>query len=294
MKDQNRVRSGFTLVELLVVIAIIGILVALLLPAINAAREAARRASCTNNMKQLGIALHNYHDAQLTLPSGCLWPSNFGWRGLCLPFMEEQMVNDQMKEHMRVINFNQACWDGNILPKDHAANKLIPVLYCPSDPHAGVKTFWNGNREFHVSNYMGISDSTSTIYWQGYANNQDEELGRFGNGTFYWESRVKFKNISDGLTQTLIVGERGLQASFPYGYAVCSAGYEDAWIGMFIGIAQGADDTNAHNAHFWSHHPGGVQFMFADGSVTFMGEETDLRTLRWMVTKSGEEILPEL
>jgi prepilin-type N-terminal cleavage/methylation domain-containing protein/prepilin-type processing-associated H-X9-DG protein len=289
MRNRNRVRPGFTLVELLVVIAIIGILVALLLPAINAARESARRTGCTNNMKQWGVALHNYHGAQNSLPEGCRDPSGWGWRAFSLPYLEEGVVFDTIDFDFWKKN-TRPCWVSGLIPlddfKEHAGSKYVDLLYCPSDPEKGVMCDWN-QRKWHVSNYLGVSDQQDSHEMLGVP-----RLGP-GDGTFYFGSKVKFRQISDGLSHTVIVGEVGIQEKDPWGFGICSWGTMDGWLAMNIGIAPGNDSSRAHLRHFWSYHPGGVNFMLADGSVHFFDEEIDLITLRALATIQGEEIVAE-
>ena len=295
MRNRNRVRLGFTLVELLVVIAIIGILVALLLPAINAAREAARRTGCTNNMRQWGIALHGYHDAQNSLPEGCMDPSGWGWRALSLPYLEESAIFETIDfDYWFLHNPNKICWSGKSIELDqfgeHAGSKYISILFCPSDHLAGRLVGWeNGGRAFHVSNFLGVSDQKNNV----------EHLGRAvhgpGDGTFYFGSKTKFRQISDGLSHTVIVGEVGMQLKQinKWGFGICSWGDKDGVLSMRIGIAPGNDSSPFHLTHWWSYHPGGVNFIFADGSVHFIDEAIDLATLRAMATVNGSEIISE-
>jgi prepilin-type N-terminal cleavage/methylation domain-containing protein len=288
MRNRIRGRSAFTLVELLVVIAIIGILIGMLLPAVQQVREAARRTTCANNIRQFGLGMHNYESAYQELPPGCLWWSGWGWRAKLLPFMEQNNVHDLID-----YDLPDTCWWQNTLPEIHAADKDIPYLYCASEAHIGEKTIWNGDREFHLSNYMGIADSEDTTFWMGYANDWDITLGRYGNGTFYWESKTKFRDFTDGTSNSFVVGERGLQANFPYGFGVCSWGDWDGWLSMNLGIIPGNDRDDAHNAHFWSYHPGGVTFLRGDGSVDFVSENVNLATLQALASINGGEVVGE-
>jgi len=320
MRNRNRFRLAFTLVELLVVIAIIGVLVALLLPAVQAAREAARRIQCTNNLKQWGLALHNYHEAREVLPPGCIknpdTSAGWGWRALSLPYLEQGAIYD-------MIDFedNKTCWKQKNSPLNHPGDKTVALLYCPSEPRAGVTTYWHTpERQFHLSNYFGISDrrmrncNNCDPHQQGRERKPKvvgEDPKTCCDGTFFWEwvweevpsilpkktptKKVAFRHITDGLSNTLIVGERGLgkEGSFPWGYAICSWGRRDGFMSMHKGILPGNDQHARHEQHFWSYHPGGTQFLRGDGSVVLINEDTSLDILQALVTINGAENVGE-
>lgn len=196
-------RNGFTLIELLVVIAIVAILVALLLPAVQAARESARRISCRNNLKQIGLAVHNYIDANRVVPPSLCIPavgvfSNGGgsWsiHGRLLPFVEQanayRHVRTDIDWHLQV--------DSGI------PGMRIPVYLCPSEPHDFPRTK-NGSRYVHPHTY-GFNMGTWFIY--------DPATGRGGNGAFTVNGNLKTAAITDGLSHTLCTAE--VKAYTPY------------------------------------------------------------------------------
>ena len=198
MKVRTRKRLAFTLIELLVVIAIIAILVALLLPAVQAAREAARRSQCKNNLKQLGVALHNYEGTHATLPCGEGWPN--GGRGgrrhspyvSLLPFIDQAAVYDQVA----IEDFRREPWNGGYQPW----RAKIPTILCPSDPNEATIP---GNTVQGSSYAFSRGDSL----WD-----QNEWVGNGGRGLrgpFQGDGRVvAFKQIADGLSNTILMGER--------------------------------------------------------------------------------------
>jgi prepilin-type N-terminal cleavage/methylation domain-containing protein len=288
-----RVRPAFTLVELLVVIAIIGILVALLLPAIQAAREAARRTQCVNNLKQIGLGLQNYHDTFQTLPPGALfWPAAganpngdnqmWGWSTLILPFVEQAQLHDQMRVTTWTLRqlLNQGANIRNL------AQTPLKGYRCPSDVTKDLNdindpatTQNDGDFEHGIgpancpqpyyvatSNYMGVVGIWDLD--EPTANN------RMNNGVLYRNSNVRLADILDGTSNTFAVGERNKD---------CLAGM---WVGTGNSNGGGPNGNRAvmgrvsirPNA-FWntgcyegfaSYHPGGTQFVMCDGAVKFV------------------------
>jgi len=194
--DSKRNREGFTLVELLVVIAIIGILVALLLPAVQAAREAARRSSCQNNLKQLGLAVHGYLVGNSVFPpSFCITPgtvlsgNNGSWsiHGRILPYLEQRSVYDRVRLNV--------AWDAQ---RDTGVPMLrIPVFLCPSDPNDTVRTK-NGDPYIYPQTY-GFNFGTWLVY--------DPAANQGGDGAFFVNSRLRPRDFSDGLSNTLCIAE---------------------------------------------------------------------------------------
>ncbi len=196
-------RRGFTLIELLVVIAIIGVLIGLLLPAVQAAREAARRAQCVNNLKQIGLAIHNYHDVNNAIPLGhgpAGWPADFSPHAMLLPYTEQKPVYD-------AINFGYD--SGNTIiatdtgcPQNQTAYKVqINLFLCPSD-------FNRTTSAYAVTNYVGNAGSNANCFNMGTPFD-----GPFGHGAGdYYQSTGKetmaFNKILDGLSQTAGFSER--------------------------------------------------------------------------------------
>jgi len=218
---ERRQRSGFTLVELLVVIAIIGILVALLLPAVQAAREAARRMSCGNNLKQIALATHNYHDTYRAFPLGqrASLPGGWGpsWYVGMLPFCEQSPMFDkwawgQHDGHMRT-NTAAPTATRNAM----GAQFLLPYAACPSSPLDKTQTFTGPNVTFTVPNYVGIAGAVAEANFspatQGtryYTNpgqqNQNNNLSS-PNGMFNANLNSRFADLIDGTSNTMIFGE---------------------------------------------------------------------------------------
>ncbi len=294
-------RHGFTLIELLVVIAIIGVLVGLLLPAVQVAREAARRSSCQNNLKQLGLAMHNHHDARGKLPPGFMlvpdpalgsawnhrWlERRFGWGMLLLPYLEESAIYDQ---HAAAI----ADPNGN-MPAPTATNGLKSrpsVFACPSDD-LPVATLWAG-RDYGSSNYAGCYGRTDEMTGQNVGTLES------ATGVLQGASTVAFKDITDGSTQTIMLGEVS-SLERHYSTAVNGFGFIAAiWPGIphvlkYDGIVlrdthpdhpinSRLSDTQLDSGNggrgdhdgFGSQHSGGALFVFCDGSTRFLNENIE-------------------
>lgn len=222
MRHPNR--RGFTLIELLVVIAIIAILVALLLPAVQQARAAARRSQCKNNMKQIGIALHNYHETLNVFPMGSHVRSSLAWGSLVylLPYIEQaqayEAIDFEQTNCCTMVKAYQAM--SPALPEPQSLK--VPAYQCPSDPNAGREMLSGPSGPSPVSydcgrlvpgSYMGLSGDT------------DNGCGgtMSGKGIFYTQSSTRFRDITDGTSQTIAYGERGLPADLVWGWVKCGA-----------------------------------------------------------------------
>ncbi|MEX1042361.1 MAG: DUF1559 domain-containing protein [Pirellulaceae bacterium] len=255
---------GFTLVELLVVIAIIGVLVALLLPAVQQAREAARRMQCQNHMKQIGLALHNSHDTYGQFPKGYDPDLGWAWGTSILPFMEQTALYDQLAPTVQM-NLNNAT-------RLELVRTKIDGYLCPSDsgPDLNAKTVpENGStKEIARSTYIGLMGTVNS-----YKSNHNET-----NGTLYQHSKVRFADIIDGTTNTFLLTER----EYVYHRGTIWAGTSNDSNGWHKHLQFNMVDTvaerpiNGTSANCPSSmHPGGAQFMLSDGSVRFISENID-------------------
>ncbi len=290
---RRRLRTGFTLVELLVVIAIIGILVALMLPAVQAAREAARRTSCTNNMRQLGIALHMYHDVQQTFPSGWLGtdlasgmpdvsgPTGWAWASMVLPYLEQKNVSES------VVNFNLPL----LAPQNDVARTLfIPVFRCPSDPGQNVFNLPEEDdpntivTRLAMSNYVGVFGTGHIEDCEGLP------IGQicYGNGAFQHQLGIKNADFLDGLSNTLVVGERSSRLGYSTWTGVVPHGMES--MARVLGIVDHPPNyVDSHLDDFTSQHKAGANFVFGDGSVRLIVSTIDMAVYGAMGTRAGGE-----
>jgi len=285
-------RRGFTLVELLVVIAIIGVLIALLLPAVQQARESARRMQCTNNLKQLGLALHNHHDTFGNFPPGYVFDSSvntdgdptWGWAVYLLPFIEQNNVFEEIAPGDQTLL--NALGDTNDLA---AMQTAMNAFLCPSatGPDLNEERLLNGEATA-VTHYIGVNSSDLA------ARNDGIPGTNYGADGIFWEnSECDLAEITDGTSNTFAIGERIWQMDRTNG-----TGKANYFAGNVFGVAGrlvvgSAPDSNrdlysvlggtvrqlnyARNdayeqSSFASNHPGGVQFLHCDGSVHFVVE----------------------
>jgi prepilin-type N-terminal cleavage/methylation domain-containing protein len=310
MNTQPSVRRAFTLVELLVVIAIIGILIALLLPAVQAAREAARRSQCTNNIKQQLLGLQNYNSTFGVLPMGCMeemvgdqtgGPSSAMvlWSGYILPFSEQQALYNKIVGIGFGIN-----WSVNTNPE--VLTTKLPMYSCPSSPEVDLKTWTDSatnpvsisvsNRPF--SSYGAVKSGFVGYLQPTYGNNQLDDNGILGtqmDGSFLQNTALKVGHITDGMSNTIGLGERRQHpnntTTWYYAYigVVNGQNYHAKWCGS-TGIEINSIDTGTHGyAGFGSKHPAGAMFGLLDGSTKFISENVDAYVLRAYGTRAGNE-----
>lgn len=274
-----RYKRGFTLVELLVVIAIIGVLIALLLPAVQQAREAARRMQCSNNLKQIGLALHNYHDTVGSFPA-CWYRTasaekpGWGYGAMLLPYIEQSALYDQLL--VTTATFPSSATDLTQTP--------VAGYHCPS----ATDRLENPSRgNFGKSNYNPIMGTTA-------ANGMPTST--VPNGVFGANSDTKFRDITDGTSNVLAFGEKyqgRLSGNTPdYQGATWPGLASSVGWGAAGGYFQGNADRNinGNSVHaFASAHPGGMMFLVCDGSVHFIPETLDGDILEIIVKKSSGE-----
>jgi prepilin-type N-terminal cleavage/methylation domain-containing protein/prepilin-type processing-associated H-X9-DG protein len=298
-------RRAFTLVELLVVIAIIGILIALLLPAVQAAREAARRISCTNNLKQIGLALHNYHAALGSFPcgaevgflyyqsSGTPVGTKPGWRVFILPYVEQGNIHDQF-------DFESNICEG----VDCELSAMALGLYqCPSDGQQIYDPHRTNTYRWRTANYIGVSGA------RRFETCEQRHCGSWANdGVLHPMSGVRVADIRDGTSNTLAVGEQvnwlrvwtsGAYTTTPqqpWQHVCVFAAKNVVWPintdpeERRYNHAQPDQNCLFNDIFFSSRHPGGANFCRADGSVGFVNETIDMETFKSLSTRDGGEV----
>ncbi len=273
MRCQRSARA-FTLIELLVVIAIIGILVAMLLPAVQAAREAGRRMRCSNNLKQLGLAMHLYHDSNKSFPPGFMAVNHMGeisggwaWGVFLMPFIEQCPLQDRLSPSYYTLS--QVITDPALLPM---LQMDLSIFHCPSSPMEKLREFKGGGQLVATANYTCC---------RGYFNySGGAHLTKANDGVLYACSGTRMTDILDGTSNTICLGERTV---FP-----ANAGTPDKWpswcgpgglgIGSTVSSCVSVPINHPTNIHaFSSHHPGGSMFVFGDGAVHFLAESIDFR-----------------
>jgi prepilin-type N-terminal cleavage/methylation domain-containing protein/prepilin-type processing-associated H-X9-DG protein len=322
MLPKHRRAPGFTLVELLVVIAIIGILIALLLPAVQAAREAARRSQCTNNLKQIGLSMHNYHDTYKSLPYGAHAGWGHDWQLASLPFMEQQAVYDLTPDP-----WSDSGWwgatDARSLGFIAIARATIAGYKCPSEPMGEREPRdINGLTDRAVGSYLGNAggDCTSDSLTQMRDGNGVFHAARFninhttGNPN---PPPTRFAAIIDGLANTLLAAESPYSVDYDSiddcnvcdRYLFYHMNYDSGNGSDFsenlgsafypINVAFSKDlvtyprNGNARETAFGSWHPGGCNAVLCDGSVRFASETMDIAIWRAAGSRNGKEALGE-
>lgn len=301
---ESRTHRGFTLIELLVVIAIVGLLVALILPAVQSSREAARRMQCSNNLKQIGLALHNYYDAHSAFPPAyqtVLKPSGgelgpgWGWGAMLLSNLEQAPLYNALNFDLQIGSSAEIT----------ARSARIATYLCPSSTGDGpVKSLYGGPTG-------GADDISPGQYVASGGQSLLEFADGKTNGVFYRNSSVRFANIIDGSSNTFMIGERSRNVaeatwvgvipdaqvctnpSWPV--RVCMPdtilvlGYTGPTVdGLWVDTPNynGATDED-----YWSQHPGGCNFLFADGSVHFLKQTIDPRVFSFLSTRAGGEVI---
>ncbi len=291
-------RRAYSLIELIVVVAIIAVLLGLIVSAVQKVREAASRAKCGNNLRQIGLALHMYHDAHGSFPLGNSGyrPSvdrfaSLGWQARLLPYIEQQALWETVAPAYQAAPLP-------FRPPHVGLTTSIALYVCPSDGRTLAELTLAGQRPA-LTHYLGVAGVTSARR----------------DGVLFGNSRVRIADVTDGTSNTLLVGERPPGSTGDmFGWWYAGVG-QDFWgsCDMVLGVRElkvttavpvedcsvgpynfrrGVDWNPCDSFHFWSKHPGGANFLFVDGSVRFLSYSADA-VLPALATRSGGEPVGE-
>jgi prepilin-type processing-associated H-X9-DG protein/prepilin-type N-terminal cleavage/methylation domain-containing protein len=300
----RRVRA-FTLIEILVVISVIAVLIALLLPAVQAAREAARRTQCVNNLKQIGLAMHNYHSSQDTFPPAYITTivnnaaspetgPGWGWGVMLLSDLEQEPLYN-------AVNFSLQITDPGSIT---ARTASLSVFLCPSDVGIGTVSVRDGTGK------VLLADLSAGQYVASAGQLEPGEYPDTNNGVFYRNSRNGVRDITDGSSTTLMVGERSrnvadatwvgavptVQLCTNPRWAVQECGPASTMVLSHTGSG-GTGTIYVPNSKssmvddYWSFHRGGCNFLFCDGSVRFVKESVNPSIFSYLSTRAGGEVV---
>ena len=298
-------RAAFTIVELLVVITVIGILVSILIPAVQAARDSARRTQCASNQKQVGLALSHYHSQRNAFPPGYTSTVSstgeetgpgWGWMAITLPFIEETQL-------WSTIDFQQPIES----PANGASKRLVSSLLCPANELR--RPTWPAEVRDAAGNPMSQICRVAFCAYVGMQGSTDVDPA--SDGILYRNSHVRDRDIIDGTSQTIIVGERAYRlgdatwvgavtkaSMFPDKYdaklAVPHLKPSSAMVLSHAGLGNGPNGVACEINQFYSLHGDGVNYIFADGHVVFLPGDVDYRVYRAMSTRAGGELVGAL
>ena len=308
MRFQNTLGRGrgFTLIELLVVIAIIAVLIGLLLPAVQAAREAARRAQCLNNLKQVGLAMHNYHSSLDSFPPGYVTALStatpameigpgWGWGALILSELEQKPIYN-------AVNFFLPITDPG---SQTVRTANLSVFLCPSNVGTGPITLKN------AAGTVLVSDLAASQYVASVGQFEPDDSPASNNGVYFRNSRIGFRDITDGSSSTLMAGERSRNVANATWVGVIPTAQSctnPQWrnqecdtAGVLVLCHTGPNINNgtiyvpnsklADAEDYWSLHPGGCNFLFCDGSVRFVKETVNPGVFSYLSTRAGGEVV---
>lgn len=280
---RNCVRSALTLIELLVVIAIVAVLMGILLSAVQMVRARAAAAQCMNNLKQIGLALHEYHDAHHAFPPGCTGfksPQPFmGWLTRLLPHLENSALLDEAYKAFAAASFFEDRPHRAILGRE------MPMFICPMENRRTAAK----PMTVALSSYLGVSGRSVSAF----------------DGVLFLDSAIRIDDITDGTSSTLAVGERPPSRDGRFGWWYAGWGADQSGTGdLFLGVRERSIgyqacpslpnhfvagwDSDCDGFHYWSRHPGGGHFVFCDGSVRFLSYSADA-ILPAISTRAGGE-----